>query len=336
MQLLVISGFLGSGKTSILMPLVKKLTKQGKKIAIIENEVGKAGVDDIFLKENGLNVKEIFSGCICCSLRMDLVQALLEVEREYSPDLVILEPSGVAGPRQVLSALNGYGGEIDSKTLLSIVDAERFAKLADMSIPIITDGIQKADLVVVNKIDLVSKEETLSLRNKLLDLNKDADIIDISILENKNVEEFYSKVETILESSKTKPVETIIEEKAKIGEAPKIYSTEFTYSAEEICLSEKEIKIHFADKIYKIAKELAKAKASVIGNLKLIIKSDKGGYILISTTSFERLPEITGRLPKNYSKITFNLNAMIYGIEKIELEKIINKTIKNWELRINN
>ena len=328
MQLLVISGFLGSGKTSILMPLVKRLTQNGMKIAIIENEVGKTGVDDIYLKEHGLNVKEIFSGCICCTLRVDLIRTLLTIENEYSPDLVILEPSGVAGPSQILTALLGYGGDISSKFLLSIIDAERFANLTTMNMPIITDGIQNADLVAVNKVDLVSDEQLNSLRKKILGFNQDADIMNLSILKNINFDNFYKKVENLLASSKKCDSTEIIKVKEKSGETPQIYSTQFSLTFEELKVNEKELKNLYSKKIEKIAKNLKKSSATLIGNLKLIIKSDKGGYILVSTTSFERAPENVGKLPKKYSNLTFNLNAMIYGIDKEKLENIIDCEVR--------
>lgn len=328
MQLLVISGFLGSGKTSILMPLVKRLTKNGLKIAIIENEIGKTGVDDIFLKEHGLNVKEIFSGCICCTLRIDLIRTLLTIENEYSPDLVILEPSGVAGPSQVITALHGYGGEIDSKILLSIIDAERFVKLTTMNMPIITDGIQNADLVVVNKIDLVKEDQLDSLKEKLLAFNKDADIMNLSILKEINTDYFYQKIEKLLDESKHSSLTKIVEVKEKTGETPQIYSTEFSLTFDELALNEEEIKNIYAKKIEIIAKNLKRGSATLIGNLKLIIKSDKGGYLLISTTSFDRAPEIVGKLPKKYSNLTFNLNGMIYGIDKEKLTNIINCEVR--------
>ena len=113
MDLLIIAGFLGAGKTSLLLELVGGLAAGGtRKIAIIENEIGAVGVDDQVLAAEGLPVREIYSGCICCSLRGDLVTTLLELERQEKPDLVILEPSGAAGVRQVQSALVGYGGEM--------------------------------------------------------------------------------------------------------------------------------------------------------------------------------------------------------------------------------
>jgi G3E family GTPase len=119
MDILVISGFLGSGKTTLLLAVAKGLVASGRKVAIIENEIGKVGVDGETIAAEGLAVKELFSGCICCSLRINLVNTLLELERTTEPDIVIIEPSGVAGPDLLLAALVGYGGVIDPFHLIS-------------------------------------------------------------------------------------------------------------------------------------------------------------------------------------------------------------------------
>ena len=109
MHLLILTGFLGSGKTTLLRRIAQAFnaTCPDKRMAVIENEVGTVGIDGDFLANDGLTVRQINSGCICCTLRLDLVTTLLDLERTYAPDLIILEPSGVAGPRQVLSALDG-------------------------------------------------------------------------------------------------------------------------------------------------------------------------------------------------------------------------------------
>jgi G3E family GTPase len=227
------------------MPFVKQLSAKGKKVTIIENEIGEIGVDDLYLKENGLHMKEIYHGCICCNLRTNLISSLIELERDYKPEVIVMEPTGVADPYLILSSLSGYPGYVESKTMVSIVDAERFEDIVDLKIPLAIDGVKSADLIALNK--------------------------------------------------------------------------------DEICLSELETKKYFEDKIYKIALLLNEAGADLIGNLKLIIKSDKDGYLLISTTSFTRYAEVTGKLPAGYSKVIFNMNAMVYGIEKKSLDSIVNQ-----------
>ena len=194
MNLIIISGFFGAGKTTVLLAMAKRFSERGKKLAIIENEVGKVGVDDARLRAEGLKVKKIYSGCICCSLRMDLIAALLEIERDYEPDVVILEPSGVAGPKQVIGALVGYGGEIDRKIMLSVVDASRFDKIQDMSIPLVTDGIEVADLVVINKCDLVSVDELVHIQSRIHEFRPDAQVIAVSAVTDDGLDDMFRMV----------------------------------------------------------------------------------------------------------------------------------------------
>ena len=324
MQILIISGFLGSGKTSILMPFVKRLTAKGKKVAIIENEIGERGVDDLYLKEHGLLVKEIYQGCICCDLRTDLVSALIELERDYKPEVIVMEPTGVADPYLTLSALAGYPGYVESKTMVSVVDAERFEEIIDLKISLVIDGVKTADLIALNKIDLISPENLEILRNEIQRINPDSELISVSALDEKLLGELFESIESQLFSVQIKEEEKRVRLE-KRGISPSVCSRKFEFTQDQICLSELETKKYFEDKIYRIAFLLNEAGADLIGNLKLIIKSDKDGYLLISTTSFTRYPKVTGTLPAGYSRVAFNVNAMVYGIEKTRLESIVSQ-----------
>ena len=105
MHLLTISGFLGSGKTTLIIKLAKAATRKGLRVAILVNEVGEIGIDDQLLRQLDMNVYELLSGCICCSLATDLPGTLQKLAQDFKPDLVLLEPSGVADLEKVLSAL---------------------------------------------------------------------------------------------------------------------------------------------------------------------------------------------------------------------------------------
>ncbi len=326
MQILVISGFLGSGKTSILMPFVKRLVAKGKKVAIIENEIGKIGVDDLYLKENGLHVKEIYHGCICCNLRTNLIRSLIELERDYKPEVIVMEPTGVADPYLTLASLSGYPGHVASKTMVSIVDAERFEDIGNLKIPLAVEGVKFADLVALNKIDLISPENLETLKNKIKNIKPDSEVKSVSAHDEKLLGELFELIESKLFSIQIKEEEKRLVFEKK-GIPPSVCSKNFEFTQDEICLSELETKKYFEEKMYKIALLLYEAGADLIGNLKLIVKSDKDGYLLISTTSFSRYPEATGKLPAGYSKVVFNMNAMIYGIEENRLDSIVNQVL---------
>lgn len=324
MKLLILSGFLGVGKTSILLPFVKQLAAKGKKVAIIENEIGEKGVDDLYLKENDLQVKEIYSGCICCNLRDDLICSLSELAKECKPDVIVMEPTGVAGPYQLLSTVGGYRGDLESKTLVSIVDAERFDDITGLDIPIVIEGIQSADLIALNKVDLIQDDHLERVRKKIKQTGANSPIYNVSASDEKSLKALFEAIETELFRTERKE-EALRFTLKKKGIAPTVYSKTFELTEDEIAMSELEIKKYFEDRIYRIALLLKEAGADLIGNLKLIIKSDLNGYILVSGTSFNWYPTVTGQLASGFSRVSFNLNAMIYGIEKDDLDSIITR-----------
>ena len=102
----IFSGFLGAGKTTLIKKLIKEAF-QGEKLVLIENEFGEIGIDGGFMKDAGINVTEMNSGCICCSLVGDFGAALEEVLEKYHPDRIIIEPSGVGKLSDVIKAVSG-------------------------------------------------------------------------------------------------------------------------------------------------------------------------------------------------------------------------------------
>ena len=108
----IISGFLGAGKTT----LIKKLLKEAyadEQVVLIENEFGEIGIDGGFLKEAGIQIREMNSGCICCSLVGDFGTSLKEVVDKYHPDRILIEPSGVGKLSDVIKAVQGVQGDVD-------------------------------------------------------------------------------------------------------------------------------------------------------------------------------------------------------------------------------
>ena len=101
----IISGFLGAGKTTLIKKMIQEAYK-GEKLVLIENEFGEIGVDGGFLQDAGINITEMNSGCICCTLVGDFGKALTQVIRDYAPDRILIEPSGVGKLSDVIGAVN--------------------------------------------------------------------------------------------------------------------------------------------------------------------------------------------------------------------------------------
>ncbi len=160
MNLMIVSGFLGSGKTTFIIQVAQAASKKGLKTAILVNEVGETGIDDLFMRRLDLNVWEMLGGCICCTLAASLPETLMKLESDYAPDLVIMEPTGVADPSNVVRALDYFKGKNPiQKYQIALLDPMRIKMLMEVLTPLTTSTIKSSDIVLINKADLACDEE---------------------------------------------------------------------------------------------------------------------------------------------------------------------------------
>lgn len=170
MNILLFGGFLGSGKTSIILQVARYLVETRNKefsawqselgkpsLVIIENEVGETGIDDKILKAEGLSVRDLFAGCICCTLNAELTICLNEIQEELSPQWVIIETTGMAFPDRIAETITKYGKGIDSLKTIVVADAERWDELSTVMPGLIEGQIAKADVILLNKIDCLGE-----------------------------------------------------------------------------------------------------------------------------------------------------------------------------------
>lgn len=183
MKVLILGGFLGSGKTSLLVKLAKHVIgdddSKKSKIVIIENEVGEAGVDDATLSGTGLKVKDMFAGCICCSLAGQIVPALREIEESYDPDLVIIETTGVAFPNQVKTTISSMMPDLEIRICV-IVDSKRWPKIKRAMAMLLEGQMEGANAILINKIDLADEESVAMAVNDVSAINPDAPVYKVS------------------------------------------------------------------------------------------------------------------------------------------------------------
>ena len=174
----IISGFLGAGKTT----LIKKLLKdgfQGEQVVLIENEFGEIGIDGGFLKEAGIQIREMNSGCICCSLVGDFGTSLKEVVTKYDPDRILIEPSGVGKLSDVIKAVQGVQDEVDIKlnSYTTVVDAKKCKMYMKNFGEFFDNQIQYAGAIIMSRSDIASEKKVQESLELLRSLNKDAAII---------------------------------------------------------------------------------------------------------------------------------------------------------------
>ena len=169
MHLLIITGFLGSGKTTLLLKLAEAAREKGRKTAILVNEVGEIGIDNQLMRQLGFNVWELVGGCICCSLAGDVIGTLERVEKDFQPDLVLLEPTGAADPRNLMNILGSWRGRpFASLIKAALLDPLRLEMLMAVASPLITAAMDQADLILINKADIASAEELAYARETAL------------------------------------------------------------------------------------------------------------------------------------------------------------------------
>ena len=171
----IFSGFLGAGKTTLIRKLIAEGYK-GEKLVLIENEFGEIAIDGGFLKDAGVQITEMNSGCICCTLVGDFTKALKKVIDEYAPDRIIIEPSGVGKLSDVAAAVeNVEGAEIGAK--VTVVDAGKCRMYMRNFGEFFNDQVANADLIVMSRTDTASAEKIMAATELLKGLNANASLI---------------------------------------------------------------------------------------------------------------------------------------------------------------
>ena len=180
----IISGFLGAGKTTFIQKLLSDALK-GENVVLIENEFGEIGVDSGFLKNAGIEIREMNQGCICCSLVGDFESSLKEVIEQYHPDRILIEPSGVGKLSDILSAVKTVSENLDVRLdgAVTVVDATK-AKLYNKNFgEFFDDQIRFATSVVLSRMDIASGEKAEEAVNIVRGINPHANLITTGIAE---------------------------------------------------------------------------------------------------------------------------------------------------------
>ena len=172
----IISGFLGAGKTTLIKKLVADAF-QGEKLVIIENEFGEIGIDGGFLKESGIQITEMNSGCICCSLVGDFGNALKDVLEKYSPGRVIIEPSGVGKLSDVIKAVKNIGDDVKINSTATVVDASKCKMYMKNYGEFYNNQIESAGTIILSRTQNVSEEKLAKVLTMIKEKNDEASVI---------------------------------------------------------------------------------------------------------------------------------------------------------------
>ena len=171
----IFSGFLGAGKTTLIRKLIQEAYK-GEKLVLIENEFGDIAIDGGFLQDAGVEITEMNSGCICCTLVGDFTKALKKVISDFAPDRILIEPSGVGKLSDVAAAVERVDdAKIGSK--VTVVDAGKAKMYARNFGEFFNDQVSSADLIVMSRTDTVGEKKIIEATELLKSMNPEAGLI---------------------------------------------------------------------------------------------------------------------------------------------------------------
>ena len=168
---------MGTGKTSVLMPVARQIVAAAgggdkTRVAIIENEIGQVGIDTAFTEGAGFTTRELFNGCVCCTLAASLMDSLNQLEEEMNPEWVILETTGLARPHDIAETVKRYYDEGMNTAVCITVDVNRWNRLKKVVGELLFEQVTNADYVFLNKVDLADRATIDAVRKDVEGMTK--------------------------------------------------------------------------------------------------------------------------------------------------------------------
>ncbi len=199
MKLVQIAGYLGSGKTTLIIALTRGLAGKGKRVAILVNDVGEVSVDGSVMEEYGLTVKDIGGGCICCQVAGNMLKTLELLAAGAKPDIVIIEPTGMAVPRAIretAAMLDVRKAVLEIGPTIVLFDVTRSGKLLsyDTLKRLVTTQLKDADIIALSKAEMVSDEAAAEAAEAVRSINPKAEIMRLSTRTGEGLERLVSSV----------------------------------------------------------------------------------------------------------------------------------------------
>lgn len=197
----VISGFIGAGKTTLINKIIRE-TSADSKVVVIENEFGEISIDSSILRDAGVEIKDISGGCICCTLFGDFLRAANQLIEQFSPDRIIVEPTGLGRLSDVMNALEAVAGQKDIKIniLATVVDPLRFEFCRTMFGEFFFDQIKETNTVVLSRTQMADRELLEGVKEELTQINPGLRILDQSWEEVPD-REFLNLLESLADSA---------------------------------------------------------------------------------------------------------------------------------------
>ena len=360
MQVIVVGGFLGSGKTTTIINMGKYLAEKGKKVAIIVNEIGEIGIDGDVINRFGFDTKEITSGCICCSLKVGLRTTVTMLAKEYKPDILMIEPTGIAFPHVIKEEIKlmNLGEHVEIAPLVTLIDGSRFKYLMKEVKEFAMRQIIDAEILGINKIDLIEPIRLPILEASVQQLNPKATVVLLSGKDTgENFENFMRTVlpdlEELSESAqrveiteKTEPSEAK-PSKARLStpqeiessiEASKVGSYSAEFMVENGNLSTDDARKLTTELMNTIKAKVLKLNPKFVGHIKLFL--DNGSEtVKQSVTVYYEKPQEDIIKSKEGAVPTLKILSAVSNVEKEAIKEAVNHSVQevfeNGKIKVN-
>lgn len=321
MKVVIIGGFLGSGKTTTILKISRRLSDAGKRTAIIVNEIGEIGLDGETLNSPGIRTEELTSGCICCTLRISMQYTLQTLEEEFRPDVVIIEPTGIAFPGQIREEIELMGlSKLSFAPVVTIVDPGRFGTEAKEIPRFIENQVKEAEILCINKVDIAPAEIVLATEQMLTELNPEAKILKFSA--KLGDEQFENLLLHLAVSGIGKPPQ----EKKNSIELSEVSAHSVIYTLASCNLNPEKGRLLIEESLQTIRDRVKEINPDFIGHVKLSLKLPDF-MVRGSVTSSEEAPQVEF-IPRKNEKLELRLLSAITKVPKDRLTEIVESTLE--------
>lgn len=321
MRIIIIGGFLGSGKTTTILKLGRHLSEAGKKVAIIVNEIGEIGLDGDAISDTGIVTEELTSGCICCTLRISMQYTLQNMKEEFDPDILVIEPTGIAFPRQIKEEIAIMDlPELSFAPVVTLVDPGRFSTEINEIPRFIETQIKEAEIVCINKVDVTDEEKVLATEKNLREINPEAKILKFSA--RIGDEQFESLIDHLASEGR---------EIFGTGDKNSIEMSEVNTHSIHLALSEKKLDpndlMGLAEGILKTIRDRGREiNPKFIGHVKLSLKFPKT-MVKASVTSADEFPLVELIRDRQCDCSELKLLSAVTKVPKAELVRIVDNSV---------
>ena len=336
MKVLLIGGFLESGKTTTVLKLIDRLTADGKKAALIINEVGEVGVDDTALEAAGISSKELTNGCICCTLVINLRNTVTEIVNSRDPDILIIEMPGLALPSHVRDELLEMNVMMSLAPVITLIDASRFT-VGLSNIPNFTEHqLNEAEIIAINKIDLADEEKIKSIESFLRKVNPDAYTMRMSAINDDSaIDKIYELImckgrETVSRVDMPDGLKQKVTEGSTSVEISNVTECSGSYSVSGELTAENAGSL-LKDIISIIGAEISKINLGFAGHIEMTIKNDdvfvKAGQTEGINDNKIEVECVKAEKTGNGGNYELHFSTAVTNVKKDQIAEIVDQTI---------